>query len=263
MGKILKQQQQQEVSQQVRMPVNGSNSDVVSTVSSTTAWNGTISYYNSGVLTTDAGQVAGTAVVIKLAYNNILNAVGSMVGGNQDTSFAFVTGTILTTRVDFPYGKMESNATASGADLLSAITSGFANGEYCIDHENGIIYGVKATNGTTDTCSYKITSGATSGGGAGTQDVIVVPGSDFDTGTVSITTAGVAQQITATSTPILAVAIQGHRSNTGFVLVGNATNQLWELEAGQSIVIPIDNLNKVYLDVTVSGEDANYMIIEE
>lgn len=257
MGRILKQQQQQEISQQFRMPVNNSDADTITAVSGTDAWDGVISYYNSGALTTDAGQLAGTAVVIKLKNNNILNAVGSMVGGNQDTSFAFGTGTILTTRVDFPYSIAESKATDTGVNLLNAITADFANGEFCIDHENGVIYGKKATNGTTDTASYKILSAATGGSSGPSSNVVVVSPSTILAGTTTVTTAGTPVALGA-STAIKSVLIQAETGNTGVIYVGNASAQTIVLSAGDIYAIDIANLATVYIDSSVNGDGVNY-----
>lgn len=160
---FLKQNQQRDIGQQWRMPVNNSNADILTSVSAADAWDGVIKYYNAGVLTVDAGQAAGTVVVIKLKNNNILNSIGDVIGTNNDTSFAFGTGTILTTRVAFPYRVAELYSDQSGSARANAITENFSNGQWCLDHENGIIYGKKATNGTTDTASYLIYLPATGG----------------------------------------------------------------------------------------------------
>lgn len=101
-------------------------------------------YSNAGVRTIDAGQAAGVAVAGKIAYKNILNSNGDAIATLLDSSFSF-TGNCFTTQRAFPYAAMKDLKDKSWASKLSAITSGFANGEYCIDYQNGIIYGVKAT----------------------------------------------------------------------------------------------------------------------
>src|SRR3972149_1123973 len=105
MATLLTQSQQENVSQQNRMPVNNSNADAISTISGETL---TFKFYSGGTLTNDVGQATGTVVVIKLANNNILNSLGDVIGNNNDTSFSFGTGTILTSRVPFPYNTAES-----------------------------------------------------------------------------------------------------------------------------------------------------------
>lgn len=159
MATLLSPTQQQNVSQQTRMPINSSNADVIADISGEAL---TIKYYASGVLTTDAGQAAGTVVVIKLANSSILNSLGNVIGNSNDTSLALTTGTILTTRVPFKYIASEQYQASSGAAKADALTNGFANGEYSIDHETGTIYGKKATTGTTDTAAYKVFSSTTS-----------------------------------------------------------------------------------------------------
>lgn len=158
MGHILSSLQQPDISQQRRTPVNTSGADTLTSVSAETL---TFQYYASGVLTTDAGQAAGTVVIIKLANNNILNAAGDVIGNDNDTSFSFGTGTILTSRRPFPYLIATTNDLASGATKANAITASLENGEWCLDHENGIIYGKKATTGSSDTGSYKIFKNST------------------------------------------------------------------------------------------------------
>jgi len=150
----------------------GMPTDFKSSIATTSITGETVQlyYYNSGVLTVDAGQAAGTVVVAKLANNRIKNALGDVDGSYQDTSFAFTTGTILTTLVRFPWEKVEQMDTSTGTAKADIITTGFSNGEYCIDHLTGTIYGKKATTGTSDTGAYIIDTAQTSGS-AGTSDV--------------------------------------------------------------------------------------------
>lgn len=159
---------QLQVSEQRRMPVDdGTTSNVQSVTGETVQF----FYYNAstGVLTQDAGQAAGTVVVANLTNKNILNALGDVIGNYGDTSFAFTTGTILTTLKPFRgllAEQAEQNGlsqTKAGQARAIAVTEGFGRGDYCIDYERGVIYGVKATNGTSDTGAYKVLA---PGGGA-------------------------------------------------------------------------------------------------
>ena len=167
---LIKQYQQREISEQRRMPVDGVASDAITDISGETLQ---LYYYNSGVLTIDAGQVAGVVVVGKLANRNIKNALGDVIGQFNDTSVAFTTGTVLTTLVQFPYLVAETADTNTGTLKAQAITEDFANGEYCIDHRTGTIYGKKATTGVSDTVAYKVEIAVSGGGGGIASDVNV------------------------------------------------------------------------------------------
>ena len=161
MGKLLRDQQY--ISQQRRMPVDNIAADAIKTVPSATIQ---LYYYNAGVLTSDAGQAAGVVVVGKFANRNIKNALGDVIGTNLDTSVAF-TSTALTSLVKFPFDRAEAADTGTGTAKAVSITSGFSNGDYCIDHRTGTIYGVKASTQTSLTsCTYKVDM-AVSGGGGG------------------------------------------------------------------------------------------------
>lgn len=290
MTRLMKEKQQQDVSQQRRLLTNNINAELLQSITTETLQ---LQYYNAGVLTNDAGQAAGTVVVGKLENSNVLTAEGDVVGNHNNTSFSFDTGTILTTLKEFPYLTAEEYDQNSGENRAIAVTNGFANGEYCIDHETGLIYGVKATTGTSDTVNYKIYQAlAGSGGGAPasnvnvnqwggsattlgqkamTASVPVVLASDqasipVDTdvsstilsGSKTVATAGVAEALAA-STSSNRVVVQAKSTNTGTLLVGNAGSQDIELTAGDSVELSIDDLATVYLDVTVNGEGANYL----
>lgn len=74
----------------------------------------------------------------------IYNAVGVQIGSLADTSFAFVTGTVLTTEIVFDYK-------LSDAEQLAAM----ANGDFAIDYRVGKILYKKDTAGVSDTADYK------------------------------------------------------------------------------------------------------------
>jgi len=63
----------------------------------------------------------------------------------------------------------------------------------------------------------------------------------------------------ATSTTVLnSVLIQAKTGNTGSVFVGNSSTQHVELEAGDMVVVVVDDLAKIYIKVAVNGEGVNY-----
>src|SRR5688572_2590163 len=81
-------------------------------------------------------------------------------------------------------------------------------------------------------------------------------------GSKNVTTAGTQVQLTATSTPCGWVTVTARPANTGVIAVGGSTvdatagseRAIALLEAGQSVGIEVDNVNKVYIDSTVDGE---------
>lgn len=171
MSKLLHSRQtasigQNGVSPQRRLPVDDGITANAQTVTGETVQ---FYYYSAtGVLTQDAGQAAGTIVVANLTNKNVLNSLGDGIGNFGDTSFSFGTGTILTQFKPFR-ALLAEDAELTGELALQAaknraiaVTEGFQNGWYAIDHEHGVIYGKKATTGTADTGSYKV---LVSGGG--------------------------------------------------------------------------------------------------
>jgi sporulation protein YlmC with PRC-barrel domain len=86
---------------------------------------------------------AGTTGVVTLDKAPIYNVDGGLLGSLGDTSFAWVTGTVLTTEVAYTY-------TSTDAVQLAAMS----NGEFAIDYDMGRIRYKKATTGTSDTANY-------------------------------------------------------------------------------------------------------------
>lgn len=134
-------------------------------------------YYNSGVLTTDAGQAAGVAVVAKLLYAGILTNIGDVIGSKNDHSLAF-TSTALTTEVAIDFDTLENADASTGSDKLNGIISGFTNGQYCVDYRTGTIYGKKASNQTAlTTVTYKTSTTASN---------VTLEASDIEIGAVEL-----------------------------------------------------------------------------
>jgi len=182
---MIRNLQQSEVSEQRAMPVDDRTTKNILSVTAETV---SLYYYNGTtfVLTADAGQVAGTIVVGKLANSNIANALGDVVGNYGDSSFSWITGTIFTKLKKFNQilaedseRNADSNLLASYAKAIS-VTTGFGNGDYCIDHRTGMIYGKKATTGISDTCNYKIFA-------CGTNLVTRIAGEDLTNNVMGMT----------------------------------------------------------------------------
>lgn len=94
------------------------------------------------------------------------------------------------------------------------------------------------------------------------------PGSSLTCGRKTVTTGGTAEALSSTATSISEVTITAETDNTGYVVVGNssvvaslATRKGTPLSAGQTITLAVNNLTKVYLDVTVNGDGVTYTAI--
>lgn len=162
-------QDQKWVSPKRGLPVDDTNtsSATVSITGETSAFN----YSNSGVITADAGQLAGVAVFCKLAYDNIQSGLGSRLGYYGDTSLSF-TSTAFTTEVPCNFQTLEEADFQSPSVRLSTLTSGLSNGQYIVDYRTGNVYGKKATTQTSLTAvAYKIKQ-SVSGGSASSPSVV-------------------------------------------------------------------------------------------
>ena len=94
--------------------------------------------------------------------------------------------------------------------------------------------------------------------------------SGIDDGRKTIDSAGTAETLTAASTPCTKVTITAEADNTGVIVVGGSsvvaalgTRQGTPLNAGQSYTVEIDDLVKIYLDSTVSGDGVTYSYMTE
>jgi hypothetical protein len=79
---------------------------------------------------------------------------------------------------------------------------------------------------------------------------------DVKDGSKNVTTAGTRVAL-ASTTACQGVLIQAKAANTGIIYVGGSTVSSTSgifLYAGESVEISIDNLSKVYIDSSVSGE---------
>lgn len=96
-------------------------------------------------------------------------------------------------------------------------------------------------------------------------DANTTPTTGLNTGRKVVTTAGTAVAL-ASSTTCKWVAVTAETDNTSTVVVGDSgviaslsTREGVPLGAGDSIVIPIDNLADVYIDSLVSGEGVTFL----
>lgn len=89
-------------------------------------------------------------------------------------------------------------------------------------------------------------------------------------GTKTVTTAGTAVQVTATTTPIIGVFVSADAGNTNEVVVGdssvvaaNGTQQGLPLFGGNPAVwIPINDLSLLWVDSVTNGDELCYLYLE-
>lgn len=197
---LLKRQDQ--VSPMRPMPVDDKGN--ASQVTSVTGETINLFYYDgSDVLTADAGQAAGTLVQGKLVYDNIKNQSGAFEGTWKDTSFSFTSGVFVSTQQKFfNFTAAEGTDDVGGTARLAAICAGFANGDWCLDHTTGIVYGKKATTGTTLAAgAYKVMLPVTgSGGPTANVNINQVGGVSTNVGAGAATT-GTMRVAVGTTTP--------------------------------------------------------------
>jgi len=87
-----------------------------------------------------------------------------------------------------------------------------------------------------------------------------IPCSDLLDGTKAVASAGVPERLVASSTFTRAVVVGALLANTGTVYVGDATPAA-ELDAGDVIILPIDDPYKLYVDAAVDGEGVWYTLL--
>ncbi len=82
-------------------------------------------------------------------------------------------------------------------------------------------------------------------------------------GAKNVAAAGTDEALVATSTPLTSgITVQAKGANTGDIyvgLVGVAAATGYVLAAGESVFLPVDNANKIYVDAEVSAEGVNYI----
>jgi hypothetical protein len=99
--------------------------------------------------------------------------------------------------------------------------------------------------------------------GATVYGAIVHP-SPGDTGRAGqVTSVGTtAVQVAAVSTTVRGVLVQASYANTARGYVGFAASQPYELEPGESIGIPIDDVSKVWVRAAAAGQTFNWIAID-
>ncbi|MBK9272865.1 MAG: hypothetical protein IPM48_14875 [Saprospiraceae bacterium] len=85
-------------------------------------------------------------------------------------------------------------------------------------------------------------------------------------GQKTVSSAGTAEQLIATSTQVESVTIKALSGNTGSVYVGNnvvSSSNGFVLAAGEAISLDIDDLSLVYIDVGTNDDGVSWIAIAE
>jgi hypothetical protein len=194
---------------------------------------------------------AGTTGTVGLDKAPIYNASGANLGDSSDTSFSWVTGTILTTEVAF-------NEAQSDTVQLDAMS----NGQFAIHYPTGKIRYKKATTGTSDTCNYstrQMNVEVTGGDSTITIGLVQIDGQNAMTAGTKTVTAAATPEAIGSSTTTKWVLVQAKPANTGTVSIGDSSNQYVSMTAGESVVLSVNNLSKIYAKVSVNGEGVNFL----
>ena len=108
-----------------------------------------------------------------------------------------------------------------------------------------------------------------------TQGAYFTPGigsafGSITSGTTTIATSGTAVQITTSSVPVPGVWVGSDENNAGLIVVGvssvvgtaGAQQGIMVEPAGNSIFIPVNNLNLLWVDASQNGDKAVWAYIQ-
>ena len=188
-----------------------------------------LQYLNSGVLTNDAGEAAGTIVVGKLNYGLILDSIGAQTGGLEDSSLSF-TCDAFTTELELDPTSLEVMDYMTLEDKLNGLLESASNWEYYIDHRNGVIYGKKNTTTSTMTSvSYKISSNAAS---------VTIEAWDIQIGNVGV--------LNVAESPINPATEE--KQDTGNTTLANILSMLPNIVSDPEVLVTAQDLTTSYTD---------------
>lgn len=85
------------------------------------------------------------------------------------------------------------------------------------------------------------------------------PPSTLLAGHKDVSAAATPEALAASTTVLNSVLVQAKTDNTGNVFVGNSTVQYVELAPGDSKVLVVDDLAKIYIKVATNGDGVNYI----
>lgn len=93
--------------------------------------------------------------------------------------------------------------------------------------------------------------------------VNVNPYTVLGNGKTTVTTAGTRVQL-GSSTSTGSITVKALAANTGTIYVGNTTvssSNGFQLSAGDTVSMDLDNLSKVWIDSSVNGEGVSFVYI--
>lgn len=206
----------------------------------------TFSIYNSPALSAQSwvGDLS--------AFNNA--SLGQAEIYSFESSFR-VSGTILTREVNY-------NPLLTDIEQLARMS----NGDYAVDYENGRLLFKRADTGATVAVTYNV-FGPSGGSTTSTPTYTTHSITGIADGKKTITTAGTAETLVASSTPCKRVTIQAYASNAQRVAIGGSTVDASAtagtgrgivLAPDESFSLDIDDLVDIYLDVLGNGEGVRF-----
>jgi len=203
-------------------------------------------YFLAGVPTIDAGQSAGTIVVGNLKYDEIQDRMGAYLGNDEETSFVWTTGTVLpmaNIRVCPKYAIEDLNNKTLYKRALE-VTKNFANGDWCLDHRSGLIFGKKATTGISDVATYKVKVPYSVGGGGVASDV-------------NVTTRANVISTTALASSLVVKASAG--ALVGFSGINNSASDQY-IQVFNSATVPADTTVPIISIKVEAGENFGFSV---
>lgn len=88
---------------------------------------------------------------------------------------------------------------------------------------------------------------------------IVVPPTTLTAGSKQLSTSAV--QLSSTNIPCHKVYIQNPVGSVATAIVGDSSNQVWQIVAGDSFTLEIDNVNKVYAKSASLTPTINWLVV--
>lgn len=231
-----------------------------------------------------SGAQSWVGTLADFAFTNVGDATFEIY--SYESSFVWVTGTVLTREVEYKDGGTE-------VEMLDAMS----NGDFAIDYQRGRILYKKATTGTSDTCNYSVLKPYVTVSGTGTftvdteadllarttgneepgdtADALIVHDTAEIFQTVAdnrrvVAAAGTALTLTAGATAARYVIITAESDNTGDIAVGASTvvaalttRRGTILGPGDSVTmrVPGSDLVNLYIDSTVTGDGVSFLYL--
>lgn len=91
-----------------------------------------------------------------------------------------------------------------------------------------------------------------------------LPYQAIKTGRKDLTSGGTKYQLTTADIPCRAVIVKSISANAGIIYIGNSTaasSTGYDLDPGESVMIMIDNVSKIYAVGASAGDDLCYMAL--